>query len=108
MSFNFETLADADLKIKQLELELSEIRKQRNYIADDPIARSVEGQTAIFLHEKLCNHNHTDSCSWFYEKKNNIHNWNSDEHARWLLKAGQLLRLVDSTTIKAIVSIIKD
>ena len=34
---------------------------------------------ATQLHETICRLNHTDQCSWFYEK-----DWKGSEHKYWL------------------------
>ena len=45
---------------------------------------------AVELHNILCRHNHTDGCSWFYEVKKGVHNWDGNEHKLWAEKSIRL------------------
>ncbi len=46
---------------------------------------------AISLHSKMCRHNHTDGCSWFYHMKNDIPDWHAHSQKNYILKAQRLL-----------------
>ena len=108
MSGIFDTLDTCDSKIAQLEASLTEAKSRRDILAKDTIGGSVRGQTAIYLHEKFCPAcGRSDDCSFYYEEKNGTHDWKRNEHKRWLYKADELLKILDSETLKKVVQIIK-
>ena len=47
---------------------------------------------ARLLHEQLCNSNHIDQCSWYYETIHNglAEDWSRPTHARYLAKAARV------------------
>lgn len=64
---------------------LEELKSKKKLLEDgDPKG------VAEFLHLKFCHFNHTDGCSWFYEK-----DWDnrSSTKAEWLSKAYKLIRM---------------
>jgi hypothetical protein len=60
---------------------------------DDPkkMKEQILYSIAIWLHEKFCGHNHADGCGWYYEIKNNVHDWNAYTHKTWLEWAEEML-----------------
>jgi Tat protein secretion system quality control protein TatD with DNase activity len=60
---------------------------------------SEEKRLAIFIHSRTCHNNHTDSCSWGYEIKNGLHNWQGYAHKTALNKAEKALTITDYNTI---------
>lgn len=52
---------------------------------------SPSQQLASTLHNMICKWNHTDGCSWFYERKNNDDDWNGWAHGEYLKKANRLI-----------------
>ena len=93
---------DLEAKVEQLTIELK--------TAKEALAAynglNEEERLAIYLHQHLCTHNHTDGCSWHYEIKGQIHDFLSDTHARYLVKARQLLEIGPDYQIKKIVRIV--
>jgi len=47
-------------------------------------------QLATTLHDNFCNDNHTDGCSWGWEKGNDNQRWELYAHAKWYKKAKYL------------------
>jgi hypothetical protein len=70
--------AEIDAKTRELEAVRAEAAKNAALPADK--------QLALELHELLCRWNHTDGCSWFYEK-----DWVGYSHERYLEKARAVL-----------------
>lgn len=87
---------DLDDKIARLERELAEARKAKANSLSDPIARSPEGQLAIYLHETFCPINHTDGCDWQYDVAEGVHNWNGHAHKRYLHEAKDLRAFINT------------
>ena len=51
---------------------------------------------AIHLHNILCKSNHTDQCSWYYEKMEGDpleHDWDRYAHKEYLQKAREVLKV---------------
>lgn len=46
---------------------------------------------AILIHGRLCNHNHTDGCGWYYEVKNDIHDFAGSTHSYYVKKADKVI-----------------
>lgn len=67
---------------------------------------SEDKKLAIELHKNLCHSNHTDQCSWYYEKNGLEDDWNRHEHKKWLDKAKEILKVSDFSTACAIIEII--
>lgn len=49
---------------------------------------------ANFLHNKFCNSNHVDGCSWFYEEDGLNINWEGYTHKKYLTKAENILKVI--------------
>lgn len=79
-----ETKVLEDL-LKKVEEQRKKIVKFNNLPADKKVA--------TFLHEKHCFHNHTDACSWGYEKDDDWDRKGSAKN-RYLLRARRLLDTV--------------
>jgi len=61
-----------------------------------------EYKLAITLHSLLCHWNHTDGCSWEYEKyegPNKDINWNGHAHAEYLRKSRKILSFCNCNKI---------
>lgn len=52
-------------QISDLTEKLELLKRQKEELESLPADKKI----AILLHENFCNHNHTDGCSWHYEKK---------------------------------------
>lgn len=50
-------------------------------------------QLAIWLHEKFCDFDHTEQCSFYNEIYNSQDDWTAPSHNNYLLFANQLLRV---------------
>jgi hypothetical protein len=57
------TIPDLE-KIRELEEQLA---NERAKLAEWDQKPDDDYKLAELLHERFCNHNHTDGCSWFYE-----------------------------------------
>ena len=69
-------------KIQKLKDEIAALEKADAEMA----ALGPDHRIAIKLHDMLCTQN-PDGCSWYYEIKKNVHDWNTFEHGRYLKKA---------------------
>lgn len=66
------------------ENESLEKKKQDNQLSENE-------EMAILLHDSLCNRDHNDQCSWFYEMSGTSHDWTRFAHNRYLKMANKLL-----------------
>ena len=80
------------VEIERREKELEELKKKQAAVKAEP----ADQQLARYLHDKLCNFNHTDGCSWEYETNNGLDDWRGRVHASYLTKANRLLSVAKS------------
>lgn len=74
--------------------------EKRRRLNDEYIETLPENQRlAIFLHRKTCMMDHNAVCSWEYEFKGYIDDWDGPRHAEFLQKANQMLSKSDYETI---------
>ena len=79
-------ITDLQDRISQLEAELNKTRGELDRAQkQDPIYLLAEQ-----LHDRLCRHNHTDGCSWFYEIKGGESDWTAWAHDKYLAHAQRL------------------
>ena len=90
-------------EIERREKELEELKKKHAAMKAEP----VDHQLARYLHDMMCNFNHTDGCSWPYEINNGLENWNAHAHASYLKKANLLLSVAKSPGLFDVQRIIK-
>ena len=87
-------IAELERELAQHKAELEKLIKEEKEAAEKAQAEIDNNdplkQLAIRLHGILCKHNHTDGCSWYYEVKNERHNWIGHEHQSWLKKAREV------------------
>lgn len=96
-----------DKSIEKLEADLQKLRDEREAMVKMPANQRL----AIELHGSTCTWNHTDGCSWFYEFKDGIHDWNGNEHRRRLDAANRILgkmkqRGIEEDLVPALVEIV--
>lgn len=78
-------------KLSQINKAKEELEKlQAEY--DELVNLSPECIIADYIHDKMCHHNHTDGCGWYYE------DWKNPGHAHklYIAKAQQLMRAVSN------------
>lgn len=87
-------------EIEKLKNQLKELEKEEKEFS----SLSIDKQLAEQLHEKMCHHNHTDMCDWYYG------NWNkpSSAHKRYLETAQESLKISDAKTILKIADCLKN
>lgn len=82
-------------RISQLEAELNKARDALDRAEkQDPIYQLAEQ-----LHDRLCRHNHTDGCGWFYEIQGGEPNWAEEAHDKYLAHAWRLTRFCQAHKI---------
>lgn len=66
-----------------------ESKKIYEFICNQSGSFSLEQikKLAIELHSLFCKDNHTDGCFWYYDIKNEEHNWSSSSHFPYLVMA---------------------
>lgn len=72
---------EAEKNARKAKYALEQARDAELAARREPLKKLVER-----AHECLCQWNHTDGCSWHYEKS-----WNGDAHHRWLRKYDTLV-----------------
>lgn len=87
--------AEIDAKTRELEAVRAEQMKRA--------AMSEDQRLAVELHEFLCHWNHTDGCSWGYEK-----DWTGYAHKQYLEKAQTVLKKpgMDFDTVSTVIAAI--
>ena len=91
------------VEIERREKELEELKKKHAAIQAEP----AEHQLARYLHDMMCNSNHTDGCSWHYEINNGVDDWHGRAHVPYLTKANRLLSVAKSPGLFDVQRIIK-
>lgn len=86
---------EIEQKIIRLQMELEEAKRQQ----EEFNKLRFDHRMALLLHENTCIHNHTDGCSWFYEIKNNVHDWSHYEHERYLVRATRIIEAFKADNI---------
>ena len=83
-------------------------QKTRNALREEYIQTLPENERlAIWLHSKLCHHNHTDGCGFFYGVHDLEDDWTEYAHAEYLEKANEALKVTENMDmIKSIVDAI--
>lgn len=83
-------------EIAELDAELARVRAEMEKRAAMP----EDQRLAVEIHESMCHQNHTDGCSWGYEK-----DWSGYTHKRYLAKAKNVLIKtgLDFDTIAAVI-----
>ena len=88
----YETVSAIDKAIAEQKRKIAELEAAKANMIKDRKSLTDTGQLAIFLHNKLCNWNHTDGCSWFYEiASNGTVNWEGHGHSKYWEIAHQIL-----------------
>lgn len=86
---------EIEQKIIRLQMELEEAKR----LQEEFNTMKFELRLAIMLHENTCTHNHTDGCDWFYEIRNNVHDWFRHEHDRYLVQATRIIEAFNADNI---------
>lgn len=89
-----ETLAAAKAEVERIEQEIA----SRNDLTE-------EQRFATDLHEATCNQDHTERCGWFYEHGPRV--WENGTHKRYLVKAGEVLKVVDAETVMKVLKAVR-
>lgn len=96
---------ESDIEKRERELEelknslQEEKEKRRNLPYNEETLYLAE-----VLHEKLCTHNHTDGCSWYYDDGS----WSECSRQKYIKKATKLLKISDLVSLIDILEIIGD
>lgn len=100
---------DAEREVERL----NRVVEERERLAEsaradrDRAARAVDVLTnftgdqalAVFAHDSFCRENHADSCTWYYEILNDVHDWSGYAHRSWLGKIHNLTELAEAPSV---------
>jgi len=88
-------------EIKEREELLQKLEEEEKYL----VSKGPQYKLAVALHESLCHTNHADGCGWYYEMKDERHDWNGWAHERYLKIAKKMLNTtgLDVDTILKVV-----
>lgn len=89
-----DTLAAAKAEVERIEQEIA----ARNDLTE-------EQRFAIDLHDATCHQDHTERCGWFYD--NGPYMWENGTHKRYLLKAREVLKVVDAETVMKVLKAVR-
>jgi hypothetical protein len=81
--------------INELELQIQALQEQLEKKKKEDQSLTPTQRLAKELHDVLCLFNHTDGCSWEYEK-----DWNDWAHAQWLGHAQKLQKACEEENIE--------
>lgn len=108
MTYNLGRIAESprDRKVQLQELERLEteiaLRKAKISTLNEKEAEYGSLYSlAVLLHKKLCHANHTDGCSWEYEFRDEMPDWNASIHSEYLHKARLMLGFLNKNEITA-------
>ena len=87
-----------DEEIQKAEKKLDDLREERDHFN----SLAPRYRIATFLHEALCQANHTDGCGWYYNE-----NWNEWSRKKYLKMADGFLAIIGENEIKKIVQVLK-
>jgi hypothetical protein len=78
--------------LKSLELQLEELQKRIQKEKDKALLSAhidpEHKEVAEAVHKKMCHHNHTDGCGWYYDRGD----WSNEDRKVYLQKATVLLK----------------
>lgn len=85
-------------QIAKLKADIIELEKKK--LIYDNLTESQ--RLAETLHTKLCHHNHTDGCGWFYEK------WDKPGYSRkeYVEKADKILQVCDYQVATQVINLL--
>lgn len=99
-----KTLEQIEKELFALKKQLVELETLKQKLTELPEKQRL----AIYLHDKLCPHNHTDGCDWYYDcDKHGMPNFKHNTQQEWLRKATLLLNKTTYDIVIDIVEIIK-
>lgn len=85
------TIEQLSERLKTVTEELERISNAIAIAKNTPTPSTPIQELAIRIHEKTCYANHIDDCSWGYEVRKGVHDWDASTHKRYLKKANKLL-----------------
>lgn len=83
-----------DTKLKRKQEEFDKIKQELDKLKDEKKRfdrLKPQYRLADHIHSKMCRHNHTDGCGWFYESWDNI----GSSRMSYLRRANKILEHVD-------------
>ena len=83
-----------DTKLKRKQEEFDKIKQELDKLKDEKKRfdqLKPQHRLADHIHSKMCRHNHTDACGWFYESWDNI----GSSRMSYLKRANKILEHVD-------------
>ncbi len=92
---------EIDRRMAELQNEIDKLKREQEMLQSLSPAQRV----AETLHKKLCYHDHTDQCGWYYSKWGEYLNANN-VRARYLTKAENILRIVGEDTALKIIEVL--
>jgi hypothetical protein len=93
-----KTRQEVTQKINELMAEVAKLQEELNSI---PFL-SPEKELATVMHDNLCGLDHTEYCSWMYEKE-----WTGYAHVDYLGRAQRLIASTPNLTNEERISVIK-
>lgn len=100
---SMRTLTKMQERKAELERELAEVEEKIEERQEEHARLTPAHALAEELHERLCHHNHTDGCAWFYDSWDKLLGEHSSR-ARYLKMAQDMLKVTDYETALAIVN----
>jgi len=89
MKIRNKTKSELENELKSLEIQYKQDKKRIEKMLEEFKSPYTKEEMIIaeFLHDKLCNHSHTDGCSWFYDDGS----WSSWDRIQYTKKAQKFI-----------------
>ena len=94
---NMNEIAAEERDLLRLEREISLRRTNLTQAREALENEKPSAILAIAMHDKMCRHNHTDGCGWYYEIAKGKHDWTRHEHNHWLKAAIRFMCVLEQT-----------
>lgn len=101
-------MSDEKKKIEQdiFDAEFKLARARAAQAAFDQLTAAQ--RLAIELHDFLCHSEHAETCGWFYEINNDIHDWSRWTHSEALKRANSVLLKFSEATVVGVLKALKE
>lgn len=101
------TMMKAERKLREAEEAARIALEELEEVKRAEATLTPEQMLAIEIHNINCHYEHTETCGWFYEIRNKVHNWDDWTHKRYLEKAVALREEFPEMTAEAVIRIIE-
>jgi hypothetical protein len=91
--------------VKEIQSEIDKLQKELEYTKQQELKSRysvAQKQLAELLHDKFCNHNHTDGCGWYCDKGD----WSEYSRQEYIQKSINILKYFSLTRAKEFIDLL--